>query len=248
MRLSQRRFAPLIAIAAIVFATACAQHEASPIAAPSPIEPPPAGPAPSIAPIKIGGRVRETAPTETTGIRGATVRVSGGANAGRTVVTDEFGFYTIRGLEPGTFTLDVAAEGFVASSELVAAQSDTTVNFNLARVPRTMTHTSTGTIAATDGTCSDGISMKACRILAIPVHNPGTATATLSWTAAADADLDLTLFQTGVSTPLARSNESGRGPERISAALPGGARYEFRVTWAAGAGAASYTLEVSYPD
>jgi hypothetical protein len=199
--------------------------------------------------VTLTGRIRESAPTQITGIEGATIRVTTGADAGHSAVTDYFGFYTIDGLTPGELTIGVSADGYVGTSERVAALADTTLNLYLTPVARMMTHTSRGSIAATDGTCSDGVAERACRILTVPVHNAGPADAVLTWTSEGGADLDLTLFQTGQSTSLARSGNVGAGgqPEHVAIALAGAATYEFRVTWAGGSGAADYVLEVTYP-
>src|SRR5207244_5876553 len=93
-------------------------------------------------------------------------------------------------------------------------------------------HILTGDIGGEDGTCSDSVSVRPCRIVVIPIHNAGPVEAVLSWTPASAADLDLTLFQTGVSAPAARSASSASGPEEVSARLTVGATYEFRLTFA----------------
>ena len=82
-----------------------------------------------------------------------------------------------------------------------------------------------------------------CRIVVIPIHNAGPVDAVLTWSGGA-ADLDLTLFQTGISKPIVRSASAGRGPEEVQATLTTGATYEFRITYAGGSGRTAYTLRV----
>ena len=229
-------------MAAAIAAAACG--DGSPVA---PTGPPPGSTDPPPAAVTLKGRVRESAPTQTAGVEGAVVRVADGTKSAAAAITDRYGFYTLAGVTPGMVTIEVTADGFVTASERVAVSAGATADFYLTPVQRTMSHTSTETIASTDGTCSDGISMKPCRILTVPVHNAGTATASLTWTGSGDADLDLTLFQTGVPTPIARSSGPGTDGERITAALQGSATYEFRVTWAGGTGTARYVLDVTYP-
>lgn len=239
MRLSRAGRASFCAL--VLAATACGKQNSGSLVAPT------SDPAPSATPIAINGGIFETAPTADTAIPLATVRITDSSNAGQWTTTDVWGRYTLSGLKPGQFTIVASAEGFVDQSQSVSAYGDTTVNVHLKPVPRTMHHTSTGTIAATDGTCSDGVAQRPCRILMVPVHNEGSTTATLTWIGDKSPDLDLTLFQTGGPSPLARSNHSGAGPEQITATIPGGSTYEFRMTWAAGTGSAQYTIEVAYP-
>ena len=133
-----------------------------------------------------------------------------------------------------------------AESVPVWLEAKTTSNFELFPVPKTVVHTVTGDIAGSDGTCTDGTSDRPCRIVVFPIHNAGPIEAVLSWTPAKAADLDVTLFQTGVATPLARSASTGPGPERVTATLTVGATYEFHITYAAGSGRVTYSLRVTH--
>jgi len=206
-------------------------------------------PTPSPAPaatVTLTGRVTESAPTPLTGIDGATVSIADGPNAGRTVTTNPYGYYTITDLQAGAFTVAVTADQYVGTSEHVACANNATSDFQLKPVPKTETHVLTGDIAGEDGTCSDGVAQRPCRIITIPIHNAGPVQATLSWTPSSAADLDLTLFQTGVAAPIARSATTGSGPEELSVTLPAGATYEFRITYAAGKSRVSFTLTVTH--
>ena len=89
--------------------------------------------------------------------------------------------------------------------------------------------------------------MKPCRITVMPVHNEGMIEVTLNWEPGASVKLDVTLFQTGNPTPLARSSGQGAGQRRVSARVPGGSTYEFRITYASGTADVKYTLAFSCP-
>jgi hypothetical protein len=115
-------------------------------------------------------------------------------------------------------------------------------------VPSTLHHVLTGDIRGTDGTCSDGVDERPCRIVTFPVHNPGTIQARLDWTPSRTSDLDLPLFQTNVSQPLARSAIRGRDNDVVSATVAGGVTYELHITYANGSTAASYTLTIDTPN
>lgn len=195
----------------------------------------------------VSGRVTESAPTQAFGIPGAVLTISEGVNAGRTARADASGFYTFFGLKSASFTIRVSADGFMPRSESVNVTMDRTLDFQLPPVAQTMTVTSTLDIGPGDGTCSDSVSMKPCRILSLPVHNAGTIAATLHWTPNDVADLDLTLFEKGKTTPILRSMANGSLPERIEVAVEGGAQYELRVTYRFGTARTDYTVSVTYP-
>jgi hypothetical protein len=150
-------------------------------------------------------------------------------------------------VRPGRFTVSVASEGFVSVSRMVDVRGEGTENFQLLPIPEMLRYTLTGDISATDGTCSDGVSARPCRIILFPVHNPGVIEATLAWSSTSAADLDLALFQTGVSQPIVRSATRGRH-EELSASVTGGVTYELRVTWGAGSGAADYEATFNCPN
>jgi hypothetical protein len=209
---------------------------------------PPSLPTPTPATLEIGlaGRVSESVPTFPTGIEGAIVTINDGPNAGRSAITDHLGFYAIRDLQPSTMTIAVSAEGFVGASRSVGVDGPTASNFELTPVPQVQTHTMRGSVAAGDGTCSDGASEKPCRIVVIPIHNPGAIDATLTWTSGTAVDLDVTLFQTNVPTPLAKSTGSGSASERVTGMLSIPSTYELRITYSSGTDEATYTLTVTH--
>jgi hypothetical protein len=223
---------------------ACTGGDAGPMAPSITITPTPTSSPNSFT---LTGRVTESAPTQIDGVKGALLTIGDSVNAGRSTSTDAYGFYSISGLQSAGFTLNLSADGYVNTSQAVSVTSNTTMNLQLAPVARQMSHTSTGQLTGTDGTCSDGASQKPCRILVFPVHNAGPIDAALTWNPGEVADLDLTLFQTGTQAPITGSAAAGASPERVSAHVTGGSTYELRVTYRSGRAGTTYTLRVTYP-
>jgi hypothetical protein len=213
--------------------------------APSPQPTPSPTPAPAPTEFTLTGRVTESVPTTHTGIGGAVVKI---ADGGRMAVTNSLGFYTIAGLPSTEFTINVSADGYVETSQRVTAMGNTTTDVQLRPIPATLTHTSSSTMGGQDGTCSDGVVLKPCRILAVPVHNTGPIEATLSWESISPADLDLSIFKTGSTTPLGRSALVGTMPEEVTANVTAPGTYEIRITQSSGADAVTYTVNVAYPN
>ncbi len=233
--------------ALVVLLTAACGSDLSSIApSPSQIVVDPA--APDKATYTLVGRVTESMPTASDGIAGATLTIRDGLNAGKSTVADARGFYTLAGLHPEELEMRVAAPGFVAATERVTLAYNRTSNVRLHPEPAQLAFSLRGDIASVDGTCSDGAAQRPCRIILFPVHNPGPIQATLHWTSEEDIDLDLTLFQTDGSTPIARSANSRGSVEQLRGEVVGGATYELRVTLGAGSGVASYTLDFSQPN
>jgi hypothetical protein len=210
--------------------------------APTPAAPPtPPPPAPPASTVALNGRVTETAPTSSTGIAGAVLRIVDGAAAGRSTRTDPMGFYRIDDV-PAAATLSVSAPGYVETTGTFELGREGS-NFQLMPTPQTKTTTMADSLDSRVGTCNDGVSMKPCHILAIPIHNRGALDATLTWESL-DGDLDLSLFQSGRSSIISRSATRGSKSERIAVELTAGANYDLRVTYAGGMEAAKYTLKV----
>jgi Carboxypeptidase regulatory-like domain len=230
-----------------LLATGC--DKASPVAptTPSPdpsTQTPP--PSPAVSQITLTGRITEAPPTTWTGVEGAMFTITDGANTGRSVKADLDGYFTLAGLTPGPIRATATAEGYVPASLTLDGSRDTTASVQLLPNPQTITNTITGDLASTGGTCSDGIADRPCQIIAMPIHNNGPTDATLTWTGSSDVALTVTLFQTGASTPIARSSAAGTNSQHISAMLTGGQDYEFRITVVGGTGSASYTLRVTH--
>jgi hypothetical protein len=213
-----------------------------PIAGPPPT-PTPAPPAPGSSPLTLTGRVTETAPTSSTGIGGALLRIVDGAAVGRSTTADPQGFFRFDGI-PGNATLSVSAPGYVSTTQPFDLRREGT-NFQLMPTPVTKTSTMADSLDGRVGACSDGVSMKPCHIMSIPIHNRGPLDATLTWNGG-DGDLDLSLFRSGTTSFIARSAARGTRSERISAELTVGANYDLRVTYAGGTEPAQYTLTVTH--
>jgi hypothetical protein len=240
-----------LALAAACLGSACANSHSSQTApTPLPTTPTEAAPTPVATNFALGGRVTEAPPTTAVEVPRAVVTITDGVNAGRSAIADVYGFYSIKDLSIGPITVKVTADGFVSTTTGldVNIAGQTTRNFRLMPVPKTMSYTMGGDLRGTDGTCSDGRSMKPCRIVVIPIHNEGMIDVKLDWEPAASADLELTLFQTGSETPIARAAGAGASQKRVSARVSGGTTYEFRITYASGTGAVNYTLTVSCPN
>jgi len=154
------------------------------------------------------------------------------------------GFYSITDVVAGA-TINASANGYVDTT-LGQDTGRAGTNFQLRPVPRTTTTTLTDTLSAQVGTCSDGVSMRPCHILMLPIHNSGPLEATLTWDPIDEANLDLSLFQTGSPSFIARSASTAAEPESISATVPAGTTYELRVTYASGTAATRYTLRVTH--
>lgn len=205
-------------------------------------------PAPVATTFALSGRVTEAPPTTAVEVPRAVITITDGINAGRSTIADGYGFYSITNLTIGALTATVSADGFVSTTTRfdVDLAADATRHFRLMPVPRTVGYTMHGEIRGGDGKCSDGESMKPCRIVVIPIHNEGIIDVTLDWEPRGSAELDLALFQTGGAAPITRS--TGSGQKRVTAYVPGGSTYEFRITYASGTGDVKYTLKFSCPN
>jgi hypothetical protein len=203
---------------------------------------------PSSSVLTLSGRVTESAPTESRAIAGATLTISAGPDAGRSTTTDIGGRYTFADLRSGAIVVDVAAHGYVGVSESIPLDTDMKINVGLKPERRIVDHAWTGKLAPSDGTCSDGAATLPCVIVAFSMHNAGSIDAQLSWSAGSAIDLNLSLFQTGVATPILRSASDGVTPESMAVMVSGGAHYELRVTYASGTVPADYKLHVVHPN
>jgi hypothetical protein len=128
----------------------------------------------------------------------------------------------------------------------ITLSADSTTDFPMLPIPARVNDTFELQISDTDGTCSDGTQARPCRICAIPIHTAGPIEATLRWKSAGSTKLNVTLFQSGQSVPLARSTTLDDTGEHLVMDIPGGALYELRITYAAGSGPALYTMRVAH--
>jgi hypothetical protein len=124
-----------------------------------------------------------------------------------------------------------------------------TADFQLLLQPAVLRYVLTGDVRGSDGTCTDGLTQRPCRIVMFPVHHGGAIHARLDWTPQATSDLDLTLFKTdAISQPLTRSAARGPGPEVVHLDVDGGVTYQLHITYAWGTSPADYTLTLEYPN
>jgi hypothetical protein len=68
-----------------------------------------------------------------TAVNGARVAIINGANSGRSATTDAQGAFRLETLEPGTFNLEISAEGFSTDTRPIALSSDLTLDIGLRR-------------------------------------------------------------------------------------------------------------------
>jgi hypothetical protein len=208
-------------------------------------------PAPAAANVTLTGRITEAPPTSSTGVWDATVTLDDGVNSwqsAKTVGGVGRGEYTISGLHVGLFRATISADGFVTVTSNITVGPESTTDFGLLPIPATKSVTVSDHLGDRDGTCSDGVQPRPCHIIAVPVHNSGPIEATLTWQGATQAVLHLMLFERDGPTPLLQSTPVDAAREEIASAVPGGAVYEIRIIYASGAGTATYSLRVSYPN
>jgi hypothetical protein len=235
-------------VASGAFAAACAGNPVAPNSDEHMAMVPVPAPTPAAGMIVLKGRVTQSAPTTHAEIAGATVSIVDGPNSGKSAVANGMGFYTIGEVAPGSFTVAVAANGFVGASKRVDAVRDAVENFNLTPESRMLTYTFHGDVRDGDGTCSDGAAQRPCRIVMIPIHNAGNVNARLEWTSDQAIDLDLALFQTNVAAPIEKSAQKGADAEQVGSHVTGGSNYELRITYAGGNGQAKYTISIECPN
>ena len=120
----------------------------TPPTGPSPQPTPGPTPAPTPTEFTLTGRVTESVPTTHTGIGGALVTI---ADSNRMAVSNSVGFYTIAGLPSADVTVNVSADGYVATSRRLAATGNLTTDFQLRPIPATLSHTLTGSIGGGTG-------------------------------------------------------------------------------------------------
>jgi hypothetical protein len=237
----------IAALACCVLAAGGCSRDLAPTApstGPVVVAPPP----PIEANAALKGRITEAKPTSVMGLWDATVTLTDGASSWSSEKTfggAGQGLYSIPSLKPGRYDAVVSAAGFVTARSTVTMPADAATDFSLLPVPETTTDTFEYQISDTDGTCSDGTQERPCRIVAIPIHNPGPIDATLTWKAANGVVvLNISLFQKGEAQPLARSTSTGAATQRLAMNIPGGAVAELRITYASGSGPASYSMRV----
>ncbi len=140
--------AVIIALALAVLTDACGDHRSattSPSSTPTPT--------PAATTLSLNGTVTDSATASS--ISGATVRIADGPNVGKSATTDGSGNYTLTGLPPSGFTVNVSANTYASQSIGVTLTSNQTLAFRL-KHPPTPDFTLTGRV--TDSATSAPIS------------------------------------------------------------------------------------------
>jgi len=94
------------------------------------VPPPPVAPSPG--PWRFSGTVSRLDGSQVgTPIRGAELTIVSGANVNTRTTTDGAGRYVFAALDSGTFTLTIAAPGYVSATPVVTLYQDLEANFGL---------------------------------------------------------------------------------------------------------------------
>jgi hypothetical protein len=162
--------------------------------------------------VTLSGTVRETAPTQSTPIAGATVTIITGPFVGKSATTDANGGFQLT-LSPGDVNLVVRAANYGEQYESVAVgENRATVIFELDPVAQTLTSTLNGTINNASETCPgywDGfLPSDPCKAdYVINVHHEGT----LTW--------ELTSFDPDTALPFVQLYRANNGQPSSSIAV-----------------------------
>lgn len=200
----------------------------------------------------LGGRVTESAPTTSTAVPGAAISVADGPNAGKSATANANGDYTLTGLVPGGFTVNVGAPGYQDGSNALTVTASATRNFTLAPIPRTLDETHNGSVDGGSPICQNFFTTTTlpCVKYLVPVHNTGFLDAVLTWNSSRQ-DLDLELVRepgTGSSDRIAISRSASATREEVSATLTAGVLYSVRVLYYSGSVAQPFSLRLVRPN
>lgn len=162
---------PLLVVA-VLATVSCGGEGSKPVPAVTPTP----TPTPTVT---LSGTVRETAPTQSTPIAGATVTIITGPFVGKSATTDANGGFQLT-LSPGDVNIVVRAVNYGEQYESVAVgENRATVTFELDPVAQTLTSTLSGTINGSE-TCPgswDFLPGDPCEAAyIINVHHEGTLT------------------------------------------------------------------------
>src|SRR5690606_21654106 len=111
----------------------------------------------------LDGVVSETAPTTDTAVPGATLRITDGANAGRTATTDGNGYYVFRDLTPGAVTLTIEASGYQAASDRVSVPTNGRHALHLQPNRQDLDYTRSNSLSGGDTVCRDLFVDRPCK-------------------------------------------------------------------------------------
>lgn len=172
----------------------------------SPTPTPTATPTPTPQPqtFSFSGTVSETAPTTSTRIAGARVRIIDGPNAGQTAMTDANGAFQLA-LQPGAFWIDTGAAGYVELSQFITLNGDHKVAIGLDPVFQMVTTTRNETLSGGGNQCpgywDDFPAPDPCKVeYLLDVHHSGKLTTALTSTDK-DTALHVELFRSADGSP-----------------------------------------------
>jgi hypothetical protein len=239
-----RRLVPLPLMLVCMFACGGDKSPAAPTPPPAPTPAPPA-PAPPSTPSssEIFGVLRESDPSVGVAIPGGTVHITTGPDAGKSTTTDGNGYYVLREVTRGTFTIRSSANGYEPGEQSVSLTNPRQQDLQLRPVLQILDHVLNGTVSGGSTRCGS-IVTKPCATFNIPIHHTGTLEATLSWNSGVN-DLDLELYRG--STELASSNGVSRNEERITSGVSQG-MYQIRVIYYNGSTVQDFQVRVRRPN
>lgn len=110
----------VIAVAGLVLVVGCGGGGNAPVA-------------PTVTSFEVSGQVVNAATAS--GIVGASVEITDGANLGRIATTGNEGRYRLAGVSGGGFTLRARAQGYQENSQPVTLVADKVVNFGMTAAP-----------------------------------------------------------------------------------------------------------------
>jgi hypothetical protein len=173
-------------VVALLSAVGCGDGTSRSPASPTPPPTPTPTPTPPPQTFSFSGTVSETAPTASTRIAGARVRIIDGANAGLTAMTDADGAFHLA-LQPGAFWIDTGAAGYVELSQFVTLSGDQKVTIGLDPVFQLVTTTRNETLSGGGNQCpgywDDFSASDPCKVeYSLDVHHSGTLTTALTST------------------------------------------------------------------
>ncbi len=238
---------------ALLSTVACGDRTGRSPASPTPTPTPTPAPTPPPQTFSFSGTVSETAPTTSTRIAGARVRVIEGPNAGLTAMTDANGVFQLA-LQPGAFWIDTGAAGYVELSQFITLTGDQKVTIGLDPVFQMVTTTRNETLTGGGNQCPGywdyGFASDPCKVeFVLDVHHGGQLTTTLTSTDR-DTMLHVELYRSADGFPTGAGILRGKD----SAILDAHKKYVLQVRkfdpggGPPPAGATSFTLSFTHPN
>jgi hypothetical protein len=204
----------------------------------------PSGQGPS-ALVALTGSVTESAPTTTTPIPGAVLTFADGANAGRSIQTDQTGAFSITALQSGRFTLNVAANGYQATDFPVMLSPTTTIQtFRLRPMLRVTVESLSGMLSKGDAPCFD--IGDPCQRYTFTLHHTNELNAVLIWPSVEAALLILQWYDVSNNRVLLEEANMTAPRQQISTAVGAPGIYQLRVVAARLVSNTNFSLSVTH--